>query len=255
MGKDIVKFHCVWWPAMCMAAGIAPPETVVAHGWLLVGGAKMSKSAANQIDPVELAGEVGLDPLRYHLLRDVTLGADGDFTYEGLIERYNADLANNLGNLLARVTTLVTQKCDSIAPHPRPPGSRLAAVALRAGGGGGARRLGAERALYEALETTWRLIRESNAELETTEPWKLPPGAEVERVLGDALEALRITTLLCFPAIPDSAIEIWRRLNLPDSPADQGVGEPESGLLALGPRHGRPKRWPRRAPLSRVASC
>ncbi len=159
------------------------PETVVAHGWLLVGGAKMSKSAANQIDPVELAGEVGLDPLRYHLLRDVTLGADGDFTYEGLIGRYNADLANNLGNLLARVTTLVTQKCDSIAPPPTA-GSRLAAVASEVVAE--ARAAWERSAPHEALETTWRLIRESNAELETTEPWKLPPGAEVERVLGDA---------------------------------------------------------------------
>src|SRR6202034_1078967 len=98
----------VWWPAMCMAAGIEPPAQIVAHGWLLVGGEKMSKSRANQVDPVELAHDVGVDPLRYHLLRAIHLGADGDFTYEALLARYNTELANNLGNLVARVATVVT---------------------------------------------------------------------------------------------------------------------------------------------------
>ena len=118
IGKDIVKFHCVWWPAMCIAAGIEPPGTVIAHGYLLVGGKKMSKSQTNHVDPVELAEEVGLDPLRYHLLRDVTLGLDGEFTYESLVARYNADLANNLGNLLQRVSTLVVSKCGGKGPAP-----------------------------------------------------------------------------------------------------------------------------------------
>ncbi|HVB05933.1 MAG TPA: methionine--tRNA ligase [Acidimicrobiales bacterium] len=231
VGKDIVKFHCVWWPAMCMAAGLEPPHTVVAHGWLLVGGTKMSKSRANQIDPVELAGEVGLDPLRYHLLRDVTLGADGDFTYEGLIGRYNADLANNLGNLLARVSTVVTSKCEGVAPPPSAE-ARLAGVAAEVIAA--ARDAWARSAPHEALEATWQLIRETNAELEAREPWKLPPGDEVAAVLGDALEALRLTALLAYPAIPDSALEIWRRLGFSGSPADHGAGEPTSGVLAWG---------------------
>ncbi|MCL5445969.1 MAG: methionine--tRNA ligase [Actinobacteria bacterium] len=116
IGKDILRFHCVWWPAMCIAAGLEPPSQVLVHGWLLVSGEKMSKSRLNQIAPGDLTGDFGVDPVRYHLLRDVSLGADGDFSYEGMVERYNADLANNLGNLLARVVAVVNSKCGGIGP-------------------------------------------------------------------------------------------------------------------------------------------
>jgi methionyl-tRNA synthetase len=231
IGKDIIKFHCVWWPAMCMAAGIEPPSSVVAHGWLLVGGEKMSKSRANQIDPVELAAEVGLDPLRYHLLRDVTLGADGDFTYEGLIARYNSDLANNLGNLLARVTTVVNSKCGGISPPPSSDG-RLAGVATAVIAT--ARAAWQRCAPHEALEATWHLIRETNAELEARAPWKLEPGPEASSVLGDALEALRVVTLLVYPAMPASSLEIWDRLGLAGSPADPGIAAEAGGVLHWG---------------------
>jgi methionyl-tRNA synthetase len=131
IGKDIIRFHCVWWPAMCMAAGIDPPHSYVVTGFLLVGGKKMGKSAFNQISPVELAADIGNDALRYYLLRDVGLGSDGEFSYEGLIARYNADLANNLGNLLSRVATVVGSKCGGIGPPPQSlaDGSRLAHVA------------------------------------------------------------------------------------------------------------------------------
>ncbi len=118
IGKEIIRFHCVWWPAMCMAAGIDPPAHVQVHGWLLVGGEKMSKSSLNQISPGELTADYGVDPVRYHLLRDTPLGSDGDFSAEGITSRYNADLANNLGNLLSRVTTVVGSKCGGIGPAP-----------------------------------------------------------------------------------------------------------------------------------------
>ncbi|MHB8263971.1 MAG: methionine--tRNA ligase [Acidimicrobiales bacterium] len=118
IGKDILRFHCVWWPAMCMAAGLEPPSQVLVHGWLLVSGEKMSKSKLNQIAPADLTSEFGVDPVRYHLLRDVSLGSDGDFSYEGMVERYNADLANNLGNLLARVIAVVNSKCGGVGPVP-----------------------------------------------------------------------------------------------------------------------------------------
>ncbi len=136
LGKDIIRFHCVWWPAMCLAAGIDPPAHYIVHGWLLVGGEKMSKTRLNQIDPVELAADIGVDALRYHLVRDVVLGSDGDFTYEGLIARYNSDLANNLGNLLARVAAVVASKCGGIGPAPRPaaPGVQAERGCRRGGG-------------------------------------------------------------------------------------------------------------------------
>jgi methionyl-tRNA synthetase len=110
IGKEITRFHCVWWPAMCMAAGIDPPAHVQVHGWLLLGGDKMSNSSVNRISPSELIDEYGVDPVRYHLLRDIPLGSDGEFSAEGISARYNADLANNLGNLLSRVATVVDNK-------------------------------------------------------------------------------------------------------------------------------------------------
>ncbi len=221
VGKDILRFHAVWWPAMCLAAGVEPPAEVLVHGFLLVGGEKMSKSRANQIDPVALAADVGSDALRYHLLREVSLGADGEFSYEGLVARYNADLANNLGNLLARVATVVGSKCGGIGPAPRPAdASPLAPQALACVAD--AEAAWARSAPHDALEATWRLIRDANAELEAEEPWKLPPGAQVEGVLGDALEVLRLVAVLASPALPRAAAAIWSRLGLSGGPGDPG---------------------------------
>src|SRR5580692_9990852 len=128
IGKEIIRFHCVWWPAMCMAAGIDPPAHVQVHGWLLLGGEKMSNSSVNQISPGELTADFGVDPVRYHLLRDIPFGSDGDFSAEGIASRYNTDLANNLGNLLSRVATVVGSKCGGLGPAPSGD-SRLAGVA------------------------------------------------------------------------------------------------------------------------------
>ncbi len=218
VGKDIIRFHAVYWPAMLMAAGLEPPTRIGCHGWLLVSGEKMSKTRLNQITPAQLVDDLGADATRYHLLRDTTFGADGDFSYEGMVARYNADLANNLGNLLSRVTTVVGSKCGGIGPAPRPD-SPLAAVAAEVYA---ATADAWERLVPgEALEATWRLIRETNAHLETNEPWKADPGPVVDAVMADALEALRIVAVLASPAVPRSAAEIWRRLGLPGTPADQ----------------------------------
>ena len=218
IGKEIIRFHCVWWPAMCMAAGIDPPAHVQVHGWLLLGGEKMSNSSVNQIAPADLIGEYGVDPVRYHLLRDIPLGSDGEFSAEGITSRYNTDLANNLGNLLSRVATVVGSKCGGVGPAPRPD-SRLAGVAAQV--------LVEATDAWDAglpslaLEATWRLIRETNAELEQAEPWKAEPGPEVDAVLGSALEVLRIVSLLVVPAMPTTAATIWTRIGLPGSPADE----------------------------------
>ncbi|MGA2835524.1 MAG: class I tRNA ligase family protein, partial [Acidimicrobiales bacterium] len=218
IGKEIIRFHCVWWPAMCMAAGIDPPAHVQVHGWLLLGGDKMSNSSVNRITPAELAAEYGVDPLRYHLLRDIPLGSDGEFSAEGISARYNSDLANNLGNLLSRVATVVGSKCGGVGPAPDA-GSRLAGVAAEV--------LAETSAAWEAgaphlaLESTWRLIRETNAELEVAEPWKAEPGPAVDAVLGSALEVLRMVSILVVPAMPTAAGEIWRRIGLAGDPADQ----------------------------------
>ena len=236
---------------MCMAAGIEPPANVFVHGWLLVGGQKLSKTLVRnaglesgttvkltEISPASLIDDFGVDPTRYHLLREVPLGADGDFSYEGILKRYNADLANNLGNLVSRVARVVGSKCAGIGPAPDPvsPLAPAAATAVRA-----ASDAWAAFAPHEALEATWRLIGAVNAELEATEPWKLDPGPAVDAVMGSALEAIRIVALLVAPAMPASAAEIWRRLGLSGRPEDRRVpddaawgGYPGSLVVAQG---------------------
>jgi methionyl-tRNA synthetase len=230
IGKDILKFHCVWWPAMCMAAGIDPPAEIFVHGYLLMGGQKLGKtmiaarlagadSAAplkvTDVSPLALAEDFGVDPLRYHLLREVPLGGDGDFSYEGIVARYNADLANNLGNLVSRVTTVVHSKCGGVGPACNP-ASTLARVA--SGVLDEATAAWARWAPHDALEETWRLIGSANAELEAAEPWKMDPGAAVDAVLGDALEVLRIVAVLIAPAMPSTAVEVWRRIGVGGDP-------------------------------------
>jgi methionyl-tRNA synthetase len=218
IGKEILRFHCVWWPAMCMAAGIDPPANVFVHGWLLVGGEKMSKTRLNNISPAELVKDFGVDGYRYHFLRDAAFGPDGDFSYEGMVARYNSDLANNLGNLLSRVATVVTKKSDGIGPAPSPesPLKAAAETAYRDAADAWER-----TAPHEALEATWRLIRDANAHLEANEPWKAEPGPAVDAVLGDALEVLRIVAILASPAIPATARELWRRIGLDGTPEQQ----------------------------------
>jgi len=218
IGKDILRFHCVYWPAMLLAAGLQPPEGIHVHGYLLVGGEKMSKTRLNQIFPADLVADFGVDGFRYHFLRDTGFGPDGDFSYEGMVSRFNTDLANNLGNLLSRVATVVAKKCDGVGPAPRAD-SPLAAIAAD---------VYAETAnAWDkvqpslALEATWRLIKEANAHLEDNEPWKLEPGPEVEAVMGDALEVLRIVAILASPAVPNTCDEIWKRIGLSGTPREQ----------------------------------
>jgi methionyl-tRNA synthetase len=216
IGKDILRFHCVYWPAMLLSAGLEPPKEVHVHGFLLVGGEKMSKTRLNQIAPADLVDDFGVDGFRYHFLRDVQFGPDGDFSYEGMVARYNADLANNFGNLLARVATVVGKKCGGTGPAPRAD-SPLAAVAASVLDE--ASRAWAAILPHDALDATWRLIRETNSFLEANEPWRMDAGPEVDAVMGDALEALRIVTILASPAIPNACDEAWRRIGLVGSPS------------------------------------
>ncbi len=220
IGKDIIRFHCVYWPAMLMSAGIEPPKGWAVGGFLLVGGEKMSKTTGNVVSPLDLINEFGVDGFRYYVLADTAYGNDGDFTYEGLVARYNSDLANNLGNLAARVATVVEKKCGGVGPAPRDD-SPLAAIAADAVRDADA----AWRAVQpsKALEAAWNLIRATNAHLEQNEPWKKPAGADVDSVMGDSLEALRIVVLLANPALPSTTQEIWRRIGLPGRIEDRRV--------------------------------
>jgi methionyl-tRNA synthetase len=245
IGKDIIRFHCVYWPAMLMSAGLEPPKRWAVGGWLLVGGEKMSKTTGNVVDPLDLVDDFGVDAFRYYVLADTVYGNDGDFTYEGFVARYNSDLANNLGNLVARIAAVVGKKCGGIGPSPAAD-SPLAADAASAVADAAAAWSAIQPS--RALEATWGLIRATNAHLERHEPWKMDPGAEVDKVMGDALEALRIVTLLASPAVPASCDEIWARIGLDGSPRDRRIGTDTAwggypGGLAV---HGGSPLFPRR---------
>ena len=218
IGKDILRHHCVYWPAMLMSAGIDVPKGWGIGGWLLVGGEKMSKTSGNVVNPLDLVDDIGVDGFRYYVLAETPYGQDGDFTVEGLIGRYNSDLANNLGNLLSRVATVVAKKCDGIGPAPSPE-SPLAAAAAAAYEGTSVGWLSLQPS--RALEATWSLIRATNAYLETNEPWKAEPSPALDAVMGDALESLRIVALLASPAVPDTAQAVWERIGLSGLVTDQ----------------------------------
>ena len=211
IGKDIIRFHCVYWPAMLMSAGIEPPKGWAVGGWLLVDGEKMSKTTGNVVNPLDLIDVVGVDGFRYYVLAETTYGNDGDFSDEGLIKRFNSDLANNLGNLAARVATVVEKKCGGVGPasSANSPLAEIAATAV-------AETSQAWAAVQpsKALEATWKLIGATNSYLEDNEPWKMEPGEAVNTVMGDALEALRIVTILANPALPTTTQEIWNRIGL-----------------------------------------
>jgi methionyl-tRNA synthetase len=220
VGKDILRFHAVYWPAMLMSAGIEPPRCVFAHGWLLVGGEKMSKTRLNQIAPADLVADFGIDGFRYHFMADQRFGPDGDFSYEAMLQRYNADLANNFGNLANRVLNMAMNYCGGVVPDARADGP-LKPAAARAFDG-----------IADALTrldfaggfaSVWDLIRATNGYIEDSKPWELNKQGDadgVAAVLGDCLESLRIVALLASPVIPNAAAELWRRLGLPGRPED-----------------------------------
>ena len=220
IGKDIIRHHCVYWPAMLLSAGLELPRGWAVGGWLLNGGEKMSKTSGNVVNPLDLIPEVGVDGFRYYVLAETPYGQDGDFTYEGLIGRYNSDLANNLGNLLARVATVVGKKCDGIG-HAPAADSPLAVAAADAVAGAVAGWTDVQPS--RALESTWSLIRATNAYLETNEPWKVEAGPAVDTVMGDALEALRIVAILASPALPETCQTIWQRIGLTGLVTDQRI--------------------------------
>jgi methionyl-tRNA synthetase len=221
IGKDILRQHAVYWPAMLMAAGEAPPQCVFAHGFLLVGGEKMSKTRANQIEPAELVADFGADGYRYHFVADQRFGPDGDFSYEAMVARYNSDLANNFGNLASRVLNMATSYVGATTPDTREDGPLVDASTL------------AFTTLCDAVDrldfssgfgAVWQLIKDSNAYIEERQPWALHKAGDdvaVAAVLGDCLEALRIVALLASPVIPGAAAALWSRLGLAGAPEDQ----------------------------------
>ena len=245
IGKDILRHHAVYWPAMLMAAGEAPPKRVFAHGYLLVGGEKMSKTRANQIAPADLVAEFGVDGFRYHFLADQRFGPDGDFSYEAMVARYNADLANNFGNLANRVLNMAVNYCDGVVPDTRADGPLVDAAATAFG----ALTDGIDELDYSSgFGAVWDLIRATNSYIEDRQPWalnKAGDAAAAAAVLGDCLEALRVVALLASPVIPRAAGELWRRLGLAGTPEDAAA--PRRGRRGARLPAGRPAREGRAA--------
>lgn len=220
VGKDILRFHAVTWPAMLHAAGIEPPRLVFAHGYLLVGGEKMSKTKLTGIHPDDLIATFGVDGFRYYFMRDIAFGQDGNFSWESMVARYNAELANGIGNLASRVLALIEANCAGRVPDPaggeRDDDRALRSVAERAID---AYDDAMERfAFNEALDAVDSIVRAANGYLVETAPWKLAkePGNErrVAEILYAAAETLRVLAVLLSPFIPATSERLWASLGI-----------------------------------------
>jgi len=217
VGKEIVRFHCIYWPAFLMAAGLPLPKAVAANGWLLFQQSKMSKSLGNVVRTETILATLGADALRYFLMREVVFGQDGSFSFDALVQRYNADLANGYGNLTSRIHAMITQYFDGAVPAGEAEPRVVAAAET------------AEREFAQhfeafdfsrALESLWALVAVVDGYITEKAPWKLgavEDGA-VRRasILYTCAEALRIITALAYPVLPDATTRIWAQLGLGD---------------------------------------
>lgn len=227
IGKDITRFHCVIWPAMLMSADVPLPRQVFGHGFVYFKGEKMSKSLGTIVDPLDAASKFGPDPLRLYLVREFAYGQDGDFSWERFEERYNADLANNLGNLVSRIATMADKYCGGTLVQPTAAPGRLAASAEQAVA---TYRQAMNRfALQAGVDAAFGLVDASNLFITETEPWKLakdPANADrVAQILYEVAEALRIAAILLLPVMPSSAAEILRRVGAPKPGAEHRLDD------------------------------
>lgn len=242
VGKDILRFHAVYWPALLMAAGLEPPKRVFAHGWWTIEGEKMSKSLGNVIAPAELVAAYGLDPVRFFLLREVPFGADGDFSRRALISRMNVELANDLGNLAQRSLSLIARNCGGLLPAPGQPSEDDAAILAAAAALPGLLRAQLDRqAFHEALEEVWKVVRAGNGYIDRQAPWALkktdfPRMEAVLRVLADVL---RVVATVLQPFMPGSMAKMLDQLGVPDNARDLGaLATPLADGTALPPPQG-----------------
>jgi len=223
IGKEIVRFHCVYWPAFLLAAGLPLPKCITAHGWLLFEESKMSKSRGNIVRAETIVDTLGADALRYFLLREVVFGHDGSFSFDALVQRYNSDLANGLGNLANRTLTMINRYFKGEVPYP----SNAAHAASDDAIADAAKKTIADYgALFDqyqfsrALETAWTLVAAVDKYIVENEPWALDEKKDEESrarlatVLYTSAEALRIVTALAHPVIPDATARIWAQLGL-----------------------------------------
>jgi methionyl-tRNA synthetase len=230
IGKDIIRFHAVYWPAFLMSAGVPLPKQVFGHGFLYNRGEKMSKSVGNVVDPFTLVADCGADQLRYFLLREVPFGQDGNYSREGIVQRINADLANDLGNLAQRSLSMIAKNCGSKVPKP----GKLTGAdeAILASADALLPRVEAAIdafAIHRALETIWAVVADANRYFASEEPWahKKTDPERMETILYVTAEVTREIAILIQPVMPESAGKLLDQLGVPQSARD---------FAALGPK-------------------
>jgi methionyl-tRNA synthetase len=220
VGKDILRFHAVYWPAFLMSAGLEPPQQVFAHGWWTVEGQKMSKSLGNVVSPASLIDKYGLDQTRYFLLREIAFGSDGDFSHAAMVRRINHDLANDYGNLAQRVLSMIAKNCGGIVPGPGPLTDADEALLDSAQALlGRARAAMAEIASHRALEQIWEVCGAANRYVDAQAPWTLRRADPVRMatVLWVLAETLRRLALLTQPFMPEASAKLLDLLAVPES--------------------------------------
>ena len=223
IGKEIVRFHCVYWPAFLLAADLPLPKSIIAHVWLLFEESKMSKSRGNIVRSETILDTLGGDALRYFLLREIVFGQDGSFSFDALVQRFNADLANDLGNLSSRTLSMITRYFDGEVPYPSPSETSpadesIAALAQKTIAGFHAQF--EQFQFSRALETAWSLVAAVNKYIVENEPWAVAERedrdsrARLATILYTSAEALRVVTALVHPIIPEATARIWTQLGL-----------------------------------------
>jgi methionyl-tRNA synthetase len=251
IGKEISRFHCVYWPAFLMAAGIAPPRAVRANGWLLFDQGKMSKSRGNIVRAETVHAVLGADALRYFLLREIPFGQDGNFSFEALVQRYNGDLANGYGNLVSRVVNMVHKYFDGVVPEAGMETINEVRIMDQADLTiSNFAEAFNEMYFSDALAMLWALVAETDGYLTANAPWKKPADRSDEdhaklqaRVLATAAEAIRIITALVYPILPDAAAKVWKQLGqgeIADASKKAFLTQLKWGGLKSGTKFGEP---------------
>jgi methionyl-tRNA synthetase len=248
IGKEIVRFHCVYWPAFLMAAGLPLPKSIVAHGWLLFEESKMSKSRGNIVRTETILDVLGADALRYFLLREVVFGQDGSFSFDALVQRYNSDLANGLGNLASRTLAMITRYFRAEVPYPSNKAAHTAEEDLLAGLAkhtiSECNELFGQYQFSRALEIAWALVAAVDKYIVENEPWALAEKQDetsrsrLATVLYTSAEALRIVTVLAHPVMPEATAKIWTQMGLGDI-KKVALADLRWGQLQLGTKLGK----------------
>jgi methionyl-tRNA synthetase len=239
LAKDILKFHAVIWPALLMSAGYEVPRGELIHGYLLMGGEKMSKTRGNVLDPFAVMDQYGIDPMRFYLFREVTFGLDGVISLEGFEQRYNNELANELGNLVSRSVSMIGKYRGGVVPQADAGAASL--TGLRDAGAAMVAAVDTRLSAIEvtaALEAIWEYVRRLNRFVEEEAPWKLAKdeaeAGRLDEVLLGLAAGLRLVALLLWPVVPDTAVEILRRLGQPHGETDLLLDEAVWGAVVAG---------------------